>query len=776
MRLFVRVVLGLVLLFTVVFVLILIRAKSEGAPRLEAHYQTASAVDDGFGVPTITGSSWEDVVEAEGFVIASDRMFQLDLMRRAATGRLSALVGAKALPLDKRRMEEDWPGVVERAYRDLPADERRLVDAYAHGVNRFIQSRAGHHGLEYAVLRSDPEPWQGSDSLAILLMMCEDLSSSAPAEANEGRFRRALPAEWADFLFTVNHPWNEPMFGGPNAPIVFPSTPLPPGPLEADEGVIVGALEEPSERRSALAEALAPMGFPPVAGPLLASNNWAYCGSRGCFVANDPHLGYNVPELWFAVLLKQDEQHWVAGLALPGLPGVALGMNPHLAWAFTNTGEDVDDLLAETLSPDGKRYLARKEGDREVWEDVIVKTSTIMVKNGAPVKVVSRFTHRGPVSAREGLLGELSRQWLPLKPGMLRLPAGLVSAKNAEELNAALDGMRAPAQNVVYADVEGNVGYRTSGTTIHRRISGRVPAFALDGEWLGIYPESTRPRRVITKSSTEALPHYIATANQRIWVDGGGHVWGDDGRHERIRRGLSGHPDLGTEDMEKLQLDTESRFHRELVRWTIEGAHPKTAAESAMVERLAKWNGVAADDPRSFTEALLMERSFSMILVGRVRKKILGQEAQGASYTHRLARAWMLAVLASPSSTQVFGVDPAELKARLIQVAAAIPPGQLYTEENRWAAQHPFADTVPVLGSWFKISTPPQFGYRNLVRTEAPKFGASVRVVWKVGDLAGSRISLPIGQSGHIASPHFEDARADWFAGEYRPFVGGSAQ
>lgn len=772
MRLFVRVVLGLVLVVTAAFLYLLYRAKAEGAPRSAAAISAESAaVDDPFGVPTITGSSWEEIVEAEGFVVASERLFQMDLMRRAAAGRLCALVGAKALPLDRRRKEEDWEGVTARAYRDLPEDERRMVDAYAHGVNRFIEGRAGHHSLEYLVLRTDPEPWTGQDSLLILLLMAEELTSSAPSEANEGRFRRALPAEWADFLFTPNHPWNEPMFGGPSPPTVLPSTPLAHHPLEPDEGLSVAAVDLRAETRPALAE-LSPLGFPADAGPLLASNNWAYSGKNGTFVANDPHLGYNVPELWFAAVLKLNDAQWVAGLALPGIPGIVLGMNANLAWAFTNVGEDVDDLLAETLSPDGKRYLARKEGETEIWEDVIVKTSTIVIKGAAPVVVSARFTHRGPVSVRDGLLGELSRQWLPLKPGMLRVPRHIIAAKNFEEMNAALDDMALPAQNVVFADREGNIGYRASGTSVRRRISGRVPAYALDGEWLGLYPPAARPRRLLAASSTAALPRFLATANQRIWVDGGGHSWADDGRAERIRRGLAKSDALSMEDMERLQLDTESRFHRELVAWAIQDARPSNAAEEAVVKRLSAWNGVALDDPRAFTLALAIERSISSVLLGRVRKYLLGPEAQSASYTHRLARAWILTTLASPASSEVFGVDPRELKARLLSVAAAIPPEKSYAEDNRWAAQHPFAETVPLLGAWFKVSTPPQFGFRNLVRTESPKFGASVRVVWKVGDLAASRVSLPIGQSGHVGSNHFDDARADWFAGKYRPFLG----
>lgn len=826
LRWLVRITLALALLAVIGLVLGRWTLERQGAPidTVAADRSTTAATVDAHGVPTIRARTWDAVLEAQGYYVASQRMFQMDLMRRAGSGRLAAWFGARALPLDKRRLEEDWPTVVARAYADLPEDERRAVDTYAAGVNRFIRERSGAWGLEYTLLRVSPEPWRGEDTLTVLLTMAEELSSSAPSEASEGRWREAMSdTAWADFIFTVDHPWNVPLFGGPPRAPTLPERALPPTPLGPDEGLSAAeqaALwrpgagdddarsEDPSDeahaaRADAVSEdraaavgasapdpltafalpaelrALLPVGVPRPAGPLAASNSWAYCGEAGCFLANDPHLGYGVPELWVALVLQRVDdlaappppagEDWASGVAIPGIPGLVLGMNAHLAWAFTNTGEDVDDLLPETMSPDHTQYLARLDGETEVWAPLITRTATIEVKDQRPVTVTVVSTHRGPLLTREGLIVDHTRQWLPLKPGMLRVPVGLLHARSWEELNQVLDGMRSPAQNVVMLDRAGNIGYRTSGTGIVRRQPGRVPLPALEGEWLGFEPPEQRPRVLLPRTST-ASPRFLATANQRIWLDDGGHKWADDARHEQLRRTLGASARLGLDDMVALQLDTESRFHRELLAWVRTNAGAPSSPEAeAMLARWAAWSGRAADDPRTFTEALALEKSSQALLLWRVRKHLLPQASAALTYGHRLSRGWLLTTLGTPGGVERFGLEPGPLAARLVEIARRVPATPLYPEANAWTAQHPFVATVPVIGPWFAISGPPQVGYRGVLRVEAPAFGASVRLVWKPSEPAASRWGFPIGQSGHIGSPSYDDARADWFAGRLRP-------
>ncbi len=779
-RWLVRITLGLALLLLLLLVGVRWHVERQGAPIAAASEGRAgvAATVDARGIPVIRGRTWDEILEAEGYFVASQRMFQMDLMRRAGSGRLSAWFGARALPLDKRRLEEDWPTVTARAYAALPTDERAAIDAYAAGVNRFIRERSGQWGLEYTLIRAEPLPWTGEDTMTILLTMAEELTSSAPSEALEGRWRSALSdRQWADFLFTLDHPWNVPMFGGPGRGPTFPDAKLPPTPLGATEGLEVSAApQDPDDAAYAGLRALLPMGLPSPSGPLPASNSWAYCGDAGCFLANDPHLGYGVPELWVAVVLQRVDaldappppagEEWAAGVAIPGLPGMVLGMNAHLAWAFTNTGEDVDDLLPETLSPDRTQYLLRMDGDQEVWAPLITRTATIEVRDQKPVFVSVVATHRGPLLSREGVVTDNSRQWLPLKPGMLRLPIGLPRARSWEDLNATLDGMKVPGQNVLMLDRAGNIGYRASGTGIVRRASGRVPVPGIDGEWVGFEPPEQRPRVLIASTST--APRIIATANQRIWMDDGAHKWADDARHERLRRALGASTRLGLDDMVRLQLDTESRHHRALLDWVRKHARPAAGAE-ARLARWATWDGHADHDPLTFTEALAVDRAIQSLLLSRARRHLLPRESLGLEYSHRLSRAWLIAALDREDGLSWFGVEAEPLATRLLEIAAQVPATPLYAAGNAWGAQHPFVDTVPVVGPWFAVSAPPQVGYRSVVRVEAPKFGASVRMVWKPSEPSASRWGFPVGQSGHIGSPHYDDARDDWFAGTLTP-------
>src|SRR5690606_2396635 len=253
------------------------------------------------------------------------------------------------------------------AYEAMPDEEKDSCDRYAEGVNRFIDKYPGRWGIEYTLLQVKPEPWACTDSLLVLIEMAETLTSSAYREARAGRWREYLPEDWWNFIYTLDHPWNRPYFG-PQVPR-YPKLPssenfLPMAPISESA--------EPEEKAASLDL------FERV--PAIGSNNWAYRGKNGAFLANDPHLGQNVPTIWYAIRLRVSKEDWVVGASLPGIPGVILGMNPQLAWAFTNTGEDVDDYLKETFSEDGATYLARTENDEEIWEPVIDKTFQVQVK------------------------------------------------------------------------------------------------------------------------------------------------------------------------------------------------------------------------------------------------------------------------------------------------------------------------------------------------------------------------------------------------------------
>lgn len=700
----------------------------------------ATVTMDDRGIPTIEAKDWETVAETQGFVVASDRLFQMDLYRRVAGGRLAEFFGPSVVKWDRRHREEDWAGVAERAASSLDSHARGLIEAYTRGVNRFIEAHEGRWGIEYRLLGARPEPWTPRDSMLVMLQMCDQLAVAAHSEAERELWREKLPPEWYDFLFPQNHPWNEPLFGGVSGGITLPATKLEKKKVDPTELSALGGRAHES----------------------LGSNSWGWCGKTGCFLANDPHLGASVPHLWYAVRLRTSPKDWVVGVSIPGLPGVVLGMNPYLAWAFTNVGEDVDDYLLEEV--DGERYVAAVQDGRKIYEPIETRPYEIRVRGGETVKGVARFTRRGPLSERPHLEGLYSRQWLPLKEGVLSFASRLNFAKSWEEVNAALDGMSVPAQNVLVIDRRGNLGYRASGTGVVRRISGRRPQNALEGEWVGLQPRRTRPRLLFyakTATLSSDRSRFIATANQRIWVDEYGHRWAEDLRHARIREVLAARDDFGREDMNALQLDTKSEYHRRLVSWVAAHAEPEAPREKATVARWKKWSGVAKDDPDAFTEALEVERLFTAICLSRVRARF-GVPADHPYYA-RLDSGWILEVLGREGGVGVFGLDEADTATSILRDVARVKRAPYYVE-NRWQAQHPFAGRIPVVGDLFSVEEHHQHGWSGIVRVERPKYGASTRLVWDLSDPKNSTWSLPVGQSGHVRSSHYADLQEDWAA------------
>lgn len=751
-----------------------------------AKYPGARIRVDAQGIPTIEAETFEALVRAQGFVTARDRFFHMDLLRRAAAGRLAEVFGPPLVDWDREHRQEDWLGAADRGYAELPQDQRALLDAYAAGVNQLLTEHPGHAGIEYDLLRLTPEPWQGRDTLLVLLIMSHQLSAGADGELIRARWQESLPPEWFAFLFPATHPYNRPLFGdGPDDAPTLPAAALPRAPVRPGELGRTGARPNPLGPTLALADpALAGAG---------ASNNWAWCGAGRCFLANDPHLGATVPHLWYAVRLRMDSHQWVVGVSIPGVPGVTLGMNPHVAWAFTNVGEDVDDLLLERLSEDGARYLAAVGPDgAEEWRPVEVRPYVIHVKGAPAVTGEARFTHRGPLAERKhGRPGrQYSRQWLPLQPGILRLPLGVNFATSLDELNAALDDMRVPAQNVVMVDHLGNIAYRASGTGPRRVVTGRLPQDALQGEWRGFEPYAARPRLLLGPTDptrTATAPRFLATANERIWIDPFGQRWAEDLRAERIQTTLAGLTEANREDMRALQLDTTSRLHRELAGWLAERARPSPEL-GPMLARWRAWDGRAEDAPDTTAELLLAEELLTGLAIQRVRDRFLPAELSALPYNARLPSAWLIVALSSPRGFEVFGLDEGELATEVVtRVAAKRPPP--HPEANRWAAQHPFVGKVPWLGDLFAVPTPPQVGHWDVPRVETPKYGASCRLIWDMARPRGSTWAMPVGQSGHPASPHyadflggyqegrsmlvFDDDREWWFAPR-GPALGGS--
>ncbi len=721
---------------------------------------------DEHGVPTIVATNWSNLASAQGYTVASERLWQMDLMRRAAGGGLSEWFGSAAISADLGQLQEDWPGVARGLAEHLPEDQRESCDAYAEGVNRFITRHPDRWGIEYTVLRAEPEPWTCADSMLILLAMARDLSASSDDDLALWGWRAALDEDWERFLFPEEHPWSRPLFGQSGGPLALPTRALPRAEL--------------------------PPGFGPRDHEITpGSNSWAWRGSSGALLANDPHLGANVPHLWYLVRLYISPQDWVVGSAIPGVPGVVLGMNPALAWTFTNTHEDVDDRVIEEIDAAQQRYVSRYEegpdGTRvPVWREIERRQLLLEVKGEDPVPVVARFTERGPLSSVDGPEGPVlvSRLWLPFQdPAKVAHNPGFLfaRARSLDALQGAIDRFRFPSQNVLAMDRAGAILYRSSGLGVLRQSDGATPGPAATHAWLGLAPPSERPRLLIPADAPG--PVHLETANNRVWVGPWHEGWDSDGRVARIRTLLDGRDDLTPQDMQRVQMDTHSRLLQMLVQWTAKRHTPLDGMERDMAERWERWDGYATSDPRVFTEALAVQGALEQTLLRSVRRHLLPPALKRAPYAWGRSDAWVLRTLglADPSFydaidweraraeevVSLFGLSGEELAAEAVRAAAQVR--ELYTETNRWAAQHPFVDRVPLLGPRFAIGTPEQVGFSDLVRSERPRGGASARFVWDLIHPENSTWITPVGQSGHVRSIHYADLQPLFHADQRLP-------
>jgi len=538
-------------------------------------------VRDREGVPHIAAASEADAYRALGFVHAQDRLWQMELQRRLGAGRTSELVGAATLPMDKTLRTLGIYRVAQENYADLDPASRALLDAYAEGVNAFLATRdplTAPLPIEFQLLGVAPEPWRPADSLVWGKMMALSLSANWNAEVNRARLATKLSAAQIAELYPAYPP------GLPTALIAL-------GPVYRDLPLAFASIEA----------TLADLVVKP--DPANGSNNWVVAGSRSAtgkpILANDPHLGLQVPSVWYFAHLRAPGLDAI-GATLPGIPAIILGRNQRIAWAFTNTGPDTQDLFIEKIDPaDPNRYLA-PDGPRPF----AVRNDTIKVKGGGDVELTIRSTRHGPVisdvnertakAASEGHV--LALAWTALSPTdkTARAPHGMARAQNWTEFVAAIRDYETPMQNMLYADVDGRIGYYAPAKVPIRKagnaIAGTAPVPGWDAtyDWDGFVPFDELPHHVDPPAGM------IATANNKIVDERYPHHitydWEEPYRAQRIAEVLNGHRRHAVEDSVALQADVVSPLARELLPQLLRAKPAAPAAREALA-LMAGWDG-----------------------------------------------------------------------------------------------------------------------------------------------------------------------------------------
>jgi penicillin amidase len=473
--------------------------------------------EDLWGIPHIRARSDADATFALGLLHAEERLWQMDINRRAGMGRLSEFFGARTLPTDRFLRTVGFEEAALSALAALPPDERRLLDAYAAGVNSHIQ-QLRDLPPEYKLLGVKPEPWTPLHSVLWTKSMSWLLSASASTDALYEQLVRSDGEELASWV-VPDYPADGPRILPPDqmrdlrgASAAGPESESPPptsspsGATPKDGASLPPALPQPHEAIVMLDRLLG-------AGPGVGSNNWVVHGSRTAtqapLLSNDPHLGVQVPSVWYLAEVETPQQH-VIGATMPGMPGVAIGHNEDIAWGLTNLGADVMDLFLERIDPQQPSAVLRPGGREEL---TVVEHEIIVRGRARPVHLTVRRSSNGPLVTEffPGFGDEVALRWTALEDGDRTLSAFLAigRASNWDEFLSALRLFAVPSQNFIYADRAGHIGWKAPGLIpVRRGFSGKGFARGwLNEGWSGFIPFDELP------VAFDPVQGWIASAN-----------------------------------------------------------------------------------------------------------------------------------------------------------------------------------------------------------------------------------------------------------------------
>lgn len=728
-------------------------AQIKGTARAPGLHKAVRVQRDRWGVAHIYASDSHDLFFAQGYVAAQDRLFQMELWKRAGQGRLAEILGPSAVERDAQARRLRYRGDIQAEYASYAPDTLQILEAFTDGINAYIEAlRApGGQGLpvEFQVAGFAPEPWRPADCLNRLAAY--SMMNNASAELLHAQLVALLGARQATSQLTFEpHAQLTPAAG-----VDF--TGLSPALL---------ANVVSSDRR---------IPFP--LSSLQESNNWTVSGKMTTtgkpILANDPHRVIAEPSLRYIVHLVAPGWN-VIGAGEPALPGVAAGHNERIAWGFTIFGLDQQDLYLETLDPAQPNRYKTPAG----WQAMTVSSEKISVRGGSAVTVSLRYTRHGPVLWEDGKRA-LALRWVGAEPGTAGYLGSLSldRAQNWKEFERAMPRWKVPSENIVYADRRGNIGEHSTGLAPRRiGFNGLLPLPG-DGrfEWQGFVP-------------TERLPHrfnpgeqFIATANHKMiaddYPDPIGFEWAPPTRFQRIHSVLetarrSGHK-VSVGEMGALQSDVLS-LNAQLLQPMLQAAlsaPERRAQEStrAAAELLLHWDGELRAESAA---AVLFE-----LWIPELTRLTMDRMVPAAA--REVVPAWpatrVIGTLASlPEGRDALLLDAlASARRRLEALQGNDPAKWSWGALHEVYFRHPF-DAMPGAAPLFDRGPFPRSGDANVVQATTPDpktfeqvSGASYREVFDLSDWDRSlAVNVP-GQSGQPTSPHYDDLLPLWRAGQF---------
>ncbi len=764
----------------------LVLPKTQGELDVAGLSAPVSITRDAHGIPTIKAQSIEDLMFALGFVHAQDRLWQLETHRRIGSGQVAEAFGEAALETDQFLRALGVRRTAEQQWAAVEGETRAVLEAYAAGINTFVERHMEARPPEFIVLGLQPGRWEPADTLAWTTMMAWDLGANWNAELIRMRLALNLPVDRINELMPP-YPGEQPL------------------PL-ADYAALYRELKVDGSLGQQALNAAPPSG---IEGQ--GSNNWVVSGARSAtgqpLLANDPHLKLSAPALWYFARLEAPGFK-VAGATMPGLPVVVLGQNEQIAWGFTNTGPDVQDLYLEEIKADDPSQYRTPEG----WASFETHEEVIKVRGKPEVRMTVRSTRHGPVisdaqiAATQGLTGPqgapryaLAMRWTALDVPNTSMESALAMnrASSVQTFIEATALNIAPMQNMVVADREGRIGWVAAGRVPLRSpendLKGQVPAPGWDAryDWVGYLDPSLTPRDI------DPPIGWIATANQRIHGPDYPHYLGSEWalpyRQDRIEALLEARATHDLDSFGKIQADELSLATVKLLP-ALRSARSEHRLAATVQAQLATFDGVMAAEraeplvfwawARHLTEAVLADEVGPEFLA----RTMVGSRNHRDAIEGILERndAWWCDDKRTPDVTESCQQQIDAALTRALEELEALqgpdPSKWQWGSAHVARAEHRPFSRIKALSPLFELRTPVGGDTYtvNVARvnlradsTTGERYlnehGPSLRALYDLKDPSQSRIMHSSGQSGIALSRHYHDFLPRWAAVDYVP-------
>ena len=799
MRTWLKITIGIVTSFLLIILIggyIFYRMLSDSLPNYDGTFKANGLKDkvevyfDSLAVPYIFTTNDEDAAFTLGYLHAQERMFMMDVIRRAGEGRLSEVFGEKTLPFDKMFRTIGIKQTVEMIKQRMNPEALNILEAYSKGVNYYIKKYKSKYTFEFDLLGYLPEEWTPENSLTVIRMMGWELNLSWWTDIT---FTELVQKLGADKVKDILPGYPE------NAPTIIPEH------LKKFAAVDPSFMKTDKAFRKFL-------GF---TGTHIGSNNWVVNDSLSAsgkpIIANDPHLAFSAPGKWYAAVIKSPGWN-AAGVTLPGVPGVVIGKNENISWVLTNIMTDDCDFYFEKLDSSGTKYLVDGK-----WHDLTIMEDTIFIKGEKPLTVTIRKTYRGPIISEiypfnfiyneaKTVYPTMSMRWLGNDfSDEMEAFREINKAENFDQFKVAVRQFNVPGQNFVYGDKNGNIGYLFGGAIPLR---GKNPdkvnntSFVFDGttsgyDWTGVLDKNKLPELF------NPGKNYIASANNKTIKDFKYHItnlWEPSSRIERITELLTSKKKQSVQDFMKYQMDVVSPYAKEVVSYILQAFKDITVTDENLKSSLALLNDWDFNlDKLSQTPTIYLT-TFKYLLKNTYEDEMGNDLFNQYIFMANVPYRNILELLQNPNSGWWNDISTQQKESRDEIIRKSLANALTYLEENvsedikdwQWGNlhkvkfKHMFSGGFSLLDQLIDIG-PYEVGgdgttifnteytfsesIENVPMTKHGLFdndlGPSMRYIFDFSKPDEFYLVLTTGQSGNAMSEHYSDLSLMWLNGGY---------